>query len=124
MDVVNVLQTPPIFFRLSIKLALSLFNSTINANYRPIPQRRLQSSYDIDAHSGFFPPRPLQPLTGPYLIWEHALVDADGNLSLGEDDSDDAVSKRAFGERWRQNIVAVSDPFKLTLVQYLIVGLV
>jgi len=108
MDVVNVLQTPPIFFRLFIKLALSLFNSTINVNYKALPERRPQASYDVDPKTGFFPPTPLSHLSGDYAIWEHALRDANGNLSLGEDTSEDALAKRAFGERWRANIVSVN----------------
>ncbi|KAH9483962.1 Indoleamine 2,3-dioxygenase 1 [Psilocybe cubensis] len=106
MDVVNVLQTPPIFFRLFIKLALSLFSSTFNLNYKAIPERRQQSSYDIDPRTGFFPPKPLQRLPSGYSIWEDALRAANGNLSLGEDDSEEALSKRAFGERWRSNIAS------------------
>ncbi|KDR81743.1 hypothetical protein GALMADRAFT_239926 [Galerina marginata CBS 339.88] len=107
MDIVNVLQTPPIFFRLFFKLALSLFNSTINVNYKVAPEWRSQSSYDIDTRSGFFPPKPLEPLSAEYSIWEDALRDANGNLSLAEDESEEAIEKRAFGEQWRSNIVSL-----------------
>jgi indoleamine 2,3-dioxygenase len=108
MDVVNVLQTPPIFFRLFVKLALSLFNSTINLSHsKLVLARPTPSSFDIDARTGFFPPRPLPRLPSGYAIWEAALRDANGNLSLGEDESEDALEKRPFGDQWRANIASV-----------------
>jgi len=108
MDVVNVLQTPPIFFRLFVKLALSLFNSTINLSHsKLVLSRPTPSSFDIDARTGFFPPRPLPRLPPGYAIWEAALRDANGNLSLGEDESEDALEKRPFGDQWRTDIASV-----------------
>ncbi|PPQ66440.1 hypothetical protein CVT26_011198 [Gymnopilus dilepis] len=106
MDTVDVLQTPPVFFRLFFKLALSLFSSTIYVNYRAPRERRPQNSFDVDPRSGFFPPKPLEPLPVRYAIWEDALRAANGNLSLAEDDSEEAIAKRPFGERWRQEITA------------------
>ncbi|KAF4614629.1 hypothetical protein D9613_003180 [Agrocybe pediades] len=106
MDIVNVLQTPPIFFRLFIKLALSLFNLTISVTYKTVPQRRSQATYDVHPRTGFFPPRPLPVLQGEYAIWEKALRDANGNLSLAEDASEEALVKRAFGDQWRTNIAS------------------
>ena len=118
MDVVNVLQTPPIFFRLFVKLALSLFNSTINVSYcKLLPRRRIQSSFDIDPHTGFFPPRPLPRLPSTYTLWEHALSNANGNLSLGEDESEDAIEKRPFGHQWRADIVSVRFFFFLSFIR-------
>jgi len=108
MDVVNVLQTPPIFFRLFVKLALSLFNSTINVSHsKLVPSSPTPSSFDINPRTGFFPPRPLPRLPCAYTIWEAALRDANGNLSLGEDESEDALEKRPFGHQWRANIASV-----------------
>ncbi|KAF8911055.1 Indoleamine 2,3-dioxygenase [Gymnopilus junonius] len=106
MDTVDILQTPPVFFRFFFNLALSLFTSTISLNHRAPRDTRSQSSFDIDTRSGFFPSRPLERLSGRYDIWEHALLAANGNLSLAEDDSEGAVDKRAFGERWRANITS------------------
>ena len=108
MDVVNVLQTPPIFFRLFVKLALSLFNSTINLSHSKLVHGRpTPSAFDVDARTGFFPPRPLPRLPSGYTIWEAALREASGNLSLGEDESEDALEKRPFGDQWRANIASV-----------------
>jgi indoleamine 2,3-dioxygenase len=108
MEIVNVLPNPPLFFRLFLRLALSLLNSTLNTNYCSIAQdKRPPTAFDLDPRTGFFPPRPLPELPFQFAIWEDALRDARGNLSLGEDDSEDAVAKRPFGQRWRSSIVAV-----------------
>ncbi|KAF8965200.1 Indoleamine 2,3-dioxygenase [Flammula alnicola] len=107
MDIVNVLQTPPVFIRLCLRFALSLFNSTINVNYRKVvTQRVMPSSFDVNTSTGFFPSQPLPRLPSEYNIWEDALREANGNLSLGEDESEEAVEKRAFGEQWRSNIAS------------------
>ena len=112
MDIGNVLQTPPVFFRLFVKLALSLVTSAISVHYpRTVVERRLPASFDVDTRTGFFPPQPLPTLTEDYSIYEDALREARGNLPLAEDDSEEAVEKRPFGERWRANIRSVSTFF-------------
>lgn len=109
MDVINLLPSPPHFFRLFFRLALSLFTSTVNANYRrTIVDRRSHIEFDIDTETGFFPKHPLPLLPEAFEAWERALTEANGNLSLGEDDSEEAVSKRQFGEEWRHKIRTVS----------------
>lgn len=109
MDVINILPSPPYFFRLFFRLALSLFNSTVNANYRrTIVDRRSHFDFDIDAETGFFPRRSLPHLPPPFDIWEQALSEANSKLDLGEDDSEDAVGRRHLGEAWRSNIATVS----------------
>ena len=109
MEIVHVLPKPPLFFRLFLRLALSLLNSALNTNYCYIAHedRRPPAAFDLHPRTGFFPPQPLPKLPLQFAIWEDALRDANGNLSLGEDDSEDAVARRPFGERWRSNIVAV-----------------
>jgi indoleamine 2,3-dioxygenase len=108
MEIVNVLPNPPLFFRLFLRLALSLLNSTLNTNYcYTVQDKRPPTAFDLHPRTGFFPPQPLPKLSRQFTIWEDALRDASGNLSLGEDDSEDAVAKRPFGEKWRSNIVAV-----------------
>ena len=108
MDIVTVLPNPPLFFRLFLRLALSLLNSTLNTNYSYLLQdKRPQTAFDLHPATGFFPSQPLPKLPLQFAIWEDALRDASGNLSLGEDDSSDALARRPFGERWRSNIVAV-----------------
>jgi hypothetical protein len=60
--------------------------------------------FDMDSDSAFFPRQPLAPLIGSYAIWEAALREAPENLRLGSDISDDALSLRLRGARWRENI--------------------
>lgn len=104
----DVLPNPPLFFRLFLRLALSLLNSTLNTKYSySIKDKRSPTAFDLDPRTGFFPPQPLPKLPPQFAIWEDALKDANGNLSLGEDDSEDAIAKRLFGQKWRSNIVAV-----------------
>lgn len=114
MDIVNVLPNPPLFFRLFLKLALSLLNSILNTNYcYVVPDKRPPTAFDVHPRTGFFPPQPLPKLPHQFAIWEDALRDASGNLSLGEDNSEDAVAKRPFGEKWRSNILVVRHVFFL-----------
>jgi hypothetical protein len=109
MDIINILPSPPHFFRLFFRLAFSLFNSTVNANHRrAIVDRRSHFDFDIDGETGFFPRRPLPHLPQPFEIWEEAFAKAQKTLSLGEDDCEEAVEKRDLGEAWRSNIVMVS----------------
>ncbi|GJE87124.1 indoleamine 2,3-dioxygenase [Phanerochaete sordida] len=60
-----------------------------------------QVDFDVDPNTGFFPPQPLPRLSGPFDIWERALVDAQEALSLGDDESPDGLYRRPTGERWR-----------------------
>lgn len=61
-------------------------------------------NYDVDYATGFFPPEPLQRLSGQFELWERALDDAEGNISLGEDTRECAKAKRPYGESWREQI--------------------
>ncbi|KAG5636411.1 hypothetical protein H0H81_008151 [Sphagnurus paluster] len=107
MDVINLLPSPPHFFKLFFRVALSLFNSTLNANYRrALSQHRSQFEFDIDAETGFFPQQQLPRLPAAFDIWEHALAGANDHLSLGEDTGEEALDKRLVGEAWRSNIRA------------------
>lgn len=108
MDIVSFLETPPIFVRLLIRLTLSLFASILSLRYsKTLVDKRSYASFDIDPLTGFFPSKPLHRLSGQYSIWEVALDNARGKLSLGEDESEQAVAKRQFGEQWRADIGAV-----------------
>lgn len=115
MEIVNVLQTPPVFFRLFLKLALYLFHSAVTINYRSrkvVPERPSLpplSSFDVNTATGFFPKQPLPHLPAGYSIWEDALREANNNLILG-DRADEDEAKCKFGEQWRDMINAVS-PF-------------
>lgn len=109
MDVINILPSPPHFFRLFFRLALSLLTSTVNANYRrTILERHSLRDFDVDSETGFFPRSPLPQLPETYSIWERALTEANGSLSLGADERDEAILKRPFGEAWRSKITMVS----------------
>lgn len=63
-------------------------------------------NYDVDYATGFFPPEPLPRLSGPLELWERALDDAEGNISLGEDTRESAKAKRPYGESWRERVRA------------------
>jgi hypothetical protein len=65
-------------------------------------------NYDVDSAIGFFPPESLPRLSGRFELWEHALDDAEGNISLGEDTRECAKAKRPYGESWRQRVRTVS----------------
>ncbi|KAI0295476.1 Indoleamine 2,3-dioxygenase [Russula brevipes] len=60
--------------------------------------------YEVDYATGFFPQEPLARLTGQFELWEDALDDAEGNLSLGEDTRASAKAKRPYGETWRARV--------------------
>jgi indoleamine 2,3-dioxygenase len=72
--------------------------------YRP----KLNEEFQISRETGFLPPAPLQRLPPAYELWERALADANDTLSLGEDDSEEAVSRREASEQWRQRLREVS----------------
>ncbi|TCD68442.1 hypothetical protein EIP91_010728 [Steccherinum ochraceum] len=60
--------------------------------------------YDVDAHTGFFPPEPLPKLTAEFSIWEEALEKAQGLLYLASNQTEEAVSMRPQGECWRDAV--------------------
>lgn len=113
MNVVDLLPSPHQYF----SLAVSLLQSTVANARRPIEKRPCPVDFDVDVNSGFFPRQPLPHLCGAFAIWEVALTEAGEKLSLGEDDSEEALSKRATGELWRSEVLSVSQ----TVVQYRLV---
>ncbi|KAF8892440.1 Indoleamine 2,3-dioxygenase [Infundibulicybe gibba] len=105
MDIINLLPSPPHFFKIFFKLALSLLNSSFNASHRrTIEAYRSPADFDVDAQTGFFPRHPLPHLPATFSIWETALEEANGNIGLGEDDSEEGLEKRPYGEAWRSKI--------------------
>lgn len=64
--------------------------------------------FDVDPETGFFPTQPYRNLKGQFQLWEEELVIARGVLKLGEDRGDDAMSKCAKGEQWRERLRSVS----------------
>lgn len=75
-----------------------------------------QIDFDVDPNTGFFPPQPLPKLPEPFGPWEQALLDAQGKLGLGDDESPEAISKRRGGEQWRARVRAVSSFGKPTIL--------
>lgn len=64
--------------------------------------------YDVDPHTGFFPPEPLPKLPTAFSIWEEALLSAQGILCLSENQSEEALALRSKGETWRSIVRSVS----------------
>lgn len=74
----------------------------------------LQYNHDryLDAETGAFPSKPLPHLPQPFYVFEEILALVNGPLpalSLGEDKSEEAISRRPFGEKWRAKVRAVSN---------------
>ncbi|KAJ6502079.1 Indoleamine 2,3-dioxygenase [Mycena sanguinolenta] len=103
MSVIDLLPSPHQYYTLAVSLLQSALD---NYTHRPAQKRPLQVDYDVDAHTGFFPRSPLTPLSGAFGVWEAALSDAAEKLSLGEDDSEAAMSKRVTGELWRSQVLS------------------
>jgi hypothetical protein len=61
-------------------------------------------NYQVDYATGFFPQEPPPRLSGQFKLWEDALDDAEGKLSLGEDTRACAKAKRPYGETWRERV--------------------
>ncbi|KAG6851295.1 hypothetical protein H0H93_011731 [Arthromyces matolae] len=106
MDVVNVFPSPPHFFKLFLRLAMSLLHSSLNTTRRHALHEShfSQADFDINSNSGFFPPHQLKRLPNAFDIWENALLEANEKLSLGDDERDGAIAKRALGEAWRSTV--------------------
>ncbi|KAA1469387.1 Indoleamine 2,3-dioxygenase [Dentipellis sp. KUC8613] len=84
---------------------MDVLNNTVFAHTVIKPRKMLDmEEYDIDGATGFFPSQSLPRLTGQFEFWERALDDAKRDLSLGDDDRDEARAKRANGEIWRAGI--------------------
>lgn len=83
--------------------------------HKPQDQRLNLTAFDIDPETGFIPRKPLPHLSEPFNIWETALSIAPETLSLGEDEDEDAIEKRAGSEQWRTDIRSVSvEPFMVS----------
>jgi len=61
--------------------------------------------YDMDPDTGFLPNSPpLERLPPDFDLWELALASAGDELSLGEDDSPNAMARRESSRRWRSQL--------------------
>ncbi|KAI0256544.1 Indoleamine 2,3-dioxygenase [Lactifluus subvellereus] len=82
-----------------------MFNSAVLRLEPPeAPTGFKLEDYNVDYATGFFPPEPLPRLTGQFEIWEDALDDAEGKLSLGDDTRESAKVKRPYGDAWRERV--------------------
>ncbi|KAJ7311527.1 Indoleamine 2,3-dioxygenase [Mycena albidolilacea] len=103
MNVIDLLPSPHQYY----SLAVTLLQSTVDHYARKtVARRRTPVDFDVDVNTGFFPRSPLPHLSGAYEIWETALRDAGEKLSLGEDDSEAALSMRGTGELWRSQVLS------------------
>ena len=91
-----------------LRLAVSSLNdvfSTLKTYTGPESAKaRSNAEFEIYTQTGFIPRSPLRRLPASFDFWEIALERAHHDISLGEDDTDAAVSKRVSSEKWRENI--------------------
>ena len=91
-----------------------LLNSVDRSTYRPTythsPSAQAFSgrSFDVDPDTGFFPSQPFRKLSGAFELWEKELEAARLVLKLGGDRGEEAMTKCAKGEQWRQHLRSVS----------------
>lgn len=79
------------------------------------PTRARLEDFDVNLKTGFLPSRPLPHLPLKYRSWEEALSSAPNLLSLGDDESEDALRRRPLGEAWRRQFLEapVLDTYEL-----------
>ena len=106
----------PVIMEIGASLSLMSFVGALDVRYiirslrgaltQDRPMRQLD--FDIDPNTGFFPSKPLPRLPHRFSVWEHAMTDAQGKVSLADDNSQQALAKREAGERWRESVRSVS----------------
>lgn len=104
----NVITPPEL-----LKLGSSAFYDLLR-RWAPKTQPLSNADFDIDAEVGFLPATSISRLPLAFEFWERALDDAPRLLSLGDDLSDEAVSRRESGEQWRQRIREVNPKHSFT----------
>lgn len=108
------LLSPPHAVGTLLDVVLSLYNSYFrHAPRLSLPDRCSLLDFDVDLHTGFFPPTPLPRLPQSFDLWENGLASANGRLCLGDNDSEEAASKREYGQIWRDDMNSVSVFFPL-----------
>lgn len=109
MDITRFIPNPSdlLHFAMStVGSALSRLSSPTGGIPRALPN----AHFDIDIENGFLPSEAIGRLPTTFDFWERALSEAGEVLSLGEDDTDDGLSRRDAGERWRQRLREVRQP--------------
>ncbi|CAK5278992.1 unnamed protein product [Mycena citricolor] len=101
MSVIDLLPSPHHCFHSTVSLLRSALSTIRRGQISLSPV-----DYDIDEETGFLPPLPLPHLTGDYTFWEIALTEAETEVFLWDDDSEDAMEKRVSSEAWRSKISA------------------
>lgn len=110
MVLFQLLLSPPHAVGTLFDVVLSLYNSYFHSAPRlSLPDRRSLGDFDVDPQTGFFPPAPLRRLPPSFDLWENGLDSAAGRLCLGDDNSEEAQSKREYGQRWREDVNSVRD---------------
>jgi indoleamine 2,3-dioxygenase len=108
MVLFQLLLSPPHAVGTLLDVVLSLYNSYFRTAPRlSLPERRSLCDFDVDPHTGFFPPKPLARLPSSFDLWENALASASGCLCLGDDDSEEATLKHKYGQKWRDDVDSV-----------------
>jgi indoleamine 2,3-dioxygenase len=108
MSFINVLSHKP-FAYFSVGHVFHMLNAAIfDLDLPESPAGFKMERYQVDYATGFFPQEPLSRLTGQFELWEDALDDAEGKLSLGEDTRASSKAKRPYGETWRARVRSVS----------------
>ncbi len=114
--VLQLILSPPHAVGTLLDVVLSLYNSYFQSAPRlSSPDRRSLCDFDIDPHTGFFPLAPLSRLPPSFDLWENGLASAAGQLCLGDDTSEEALSKHEFGQKWRDDVNSVSDLLPLNI---------
>ncbi|TFK76352.1 Indoleamine 2,3-dioxygenase [Pluteus cervinus] len=109
MDFINVLASPPHFFRLFFQLAFSLFYAALSERRKASLKRPSSADYELDATTGPFPREPLQNLPPYYTIWEdafHTATHPDTRLRLGIDNRAESVGAHIHGSQWRADVAS------------------
>ncbi|KAI0928949.1 hypothetical protein AcV5_006357 [Taiwanofungus camphoratus] len=60
--------------------------------------------FDVDPKTGFFPPKSLPRLPAQFQHWEAAFDAGRNTLTLGVDQSEEALARRTKGEQWRNTV--------------------
>lgn len=116
MVLFQLLLSPPHAVGTLLDVVLSLYHSYFRSAPRlSLPDRHSLGDFDVDPHTGFFPPTPLPRLPPSFDLWENGLASGAGNLCLGDDSSEEALSKREYGRKWRGDVDSVSADFSCRL---------
>lgn len=95
----------------------SYYSHTVSTPKAKAPNGQFEfERFEIDSITGFVPCYPpVTFLPSQFARWEQALSLASKQLALADDDSPQAIAKRASGSQWRESIRQVSFYFVLQI---------